>query len=177
MKALLVVGIIGMSMQLAASDLLQELDIHLEPIWQNLETNPAKIKQFGGKWILIGSITFKKRSRDTIYLNNLHLCWQGKPINNLIGTLYKKTAGKDFLPIEENVVCDGAWNNQQQKLLLTFDKQFALGLNNTFYLVLTVPETLEPDLRQGSFTLDEKSLPEPFKFYLHNKQLALAYRK
>ena len=32
----------------------------VEPRWQNLEQNSERCKQFGGKWILAGSITYRK---------------------------------------------------------------------------------------------------------------------
>lgn len=155
----------------------QDYAIDLQPIWQNLDSNQATNKQFGGKWILAGSITFKKRSGESVALHSLRLQWKGPHISSLFGTLYKKRDGQEFLPLEENMICDGVWLPQQQALVLNFDKKIALGLSNTFYLVLTLSEECESLLKKGVFALDERILPEPYTHLLRGQQIALAYHQ
>ena len=137
----------------------------LEPKWHNLESNTGREQQFGGKWILIGSITFRKKihTKDDITLTKLYLHWKGEPLTELLGSLYRKNNAKEFLPIQENLLCDGAWNKKKQTLKLTFDQEQTLGLISTFYLVLTVPSNLEPILRRGRFELEHSELPEVFR--------------
>lgn len=161
----------------SASFCMHDFSITLEPIWKDLESNQAATQQFGGKWILIGSITFKKKSGETVFLHNLRLQWKGSAITTLFGTLYKKVDGKTFLPLEENMICDGTWYPHDQSLVLNFNKKITLGISNTFYLVLTVPEDVEQQLKKGYFALDEKMLPEPFIQYMHGQQIALAYHE
>lgn len=155
----------------------QDYAIDLQPIWQNLDSNQATTKQFGGKWILAGSITFKKRSGESVALHSLRLQWKGPRISSLFGTLYKKRDGLEFLPLEENMICDGIWLPAEQALLLPFDKKIALGLSNTFYLVLTLSEESESLLKKGMFALDERILPEPYTHLLRGQQIALAYHQ
>jgi hypothetical protein len=58
--------------------------------------------------------------------------------------------------------------------MLPFDEKETLGPKTTFYLVLTIPETIEPILKQGSFCLEEQCLPRPFKESARKEELTLA---
>lgn len=153
---------------------VEDFDITIKAKWCDLDGNCTKSADFGGKWILVGSITFKKRSKDPIYIENITLHWNGEPIDNLVGSLYKKNLDKDFLPIEENLMCDSIWNKTKQQLILNFDERENLGPTTIFYLVLTVPETLEPLLKNGSFCIEETCLPKAFKHCAHHEKLSLA---
>lgn len=138
--------------------------ISMQPCWKCLDDgSPGSCKQFGGKWVLVGNITFKKRSlKDSLYLQQLTLMWHGPHINQLSASLYKKNfdpTKKEFLPIDEYLVCDGMWNKAKQALILTFDAKQTVGALEVFYLVLTVPDGLEYILQQGSFHLQTSDLP------------------
>lgn len=147
----------------------------LEAKWQDLENNAQRSKQFGGKWILAGSIVFKKRSSDTIFLDEIQLSWKGKKIDNLIASLYEKNATGSFLPIEKYHLCDSIWKYSTQQLFLKFNHPFSLGAVNTFYLVLTVPQEIENKLKCGHFCITQHGLPFPYREYVgtHNLSLAL----
>src|ERR1700733_4051398 len=79
---------------------IEDFDITLKPKWNDLDPTSKKSAEFGGKWILAGSITFKKRSKEPIYIHHINLRWKCEPIDNLISSLYKKDLAKAFLPIE-----------------------------------------------------------------------------
>ena len=139
--------------------------INLEPKWENLEKN-TKSKKFGGKWILVGGITFRKKSgvKEKCCLETMVLQWNGQPVEKLQGSLYVKLPEKNFLPIEENVLSDGQWNKANQTLTFTFtNRKQTLGPINVFYVVLTIPEELESVLQNGHFSLVTNTLPEPFQ--------------
>jgi hypothetical protein len=138
--------------------------LSVEPHWDNIESNCTHEKEFGGRWMLVGSITFRKKSKEQTKLETMKLSWHGKHIDHLYGSLYKKLPDKKFLPIEQNLVCDSAWNKARQELILNFkhNKQ-TLGPINIFYLVLTVPHEMEDTLRQGHFSVVKKELPAPFQ--------------
>jgi len=156
----------------------EEFNIILKSKWCDLDGNCAKATEFGGKWILVGSITFKKRCKDPICIETINLHWNGEPLNNLIASLYRKNLDKDnFLPIEENLVCDGIWNKNKQTLVLNFDERENLAPTTIFYLVLTVPESIEPILRKGSFSLEEQCLPKAFKQCVQTEKLSLAFNE
>lgn len=146
--------------------------INLEPKWENIEKN-TKTKEFGGKWMLVGSITFRKKSgvKEKCCLETMILKWNGSPVEKLQGSLYVKLPEKNFLPIEENVLSDGQWNTADQTLTFAFtERKQTLGPINVFYVVLTIPEELEPILQNGSFSLVTNTLPEPFQqFAKENK--------
>lgn len=147
----------------------------VEAKWQDLENNPDKIKQFGGKWILVGSITFKKRSSEMIFLDELQLTWKGEKIDNLIGSLYEKNdSSSSFLPIEKYHICDSTWKRSAQKLFLRFNRNLTLGAVNTFYLVLTVPEEIESILKNGHFSVEKDGLPLHYREYVKERKLSIA---
>jgi hypothetical protein len=156
-----------------------DFTISIEPSWKNLEhDDEGKSSQFGGKWILAGTITFKKKKADeAVHLHKLELHWHGAQIETLITSLYKKNFDpmkKDFLPIEDYLLCDGIWNKTKQTLLLNFESKQTLGPIETFYLVLTVPEQIEHTLKGGFFSLESTCLPDQFKKCTQGNSLALA---
>ena len=153
---------------------LEDFNVTLHPEWENLDRNNNSTEEFGGKWMLAGSITFQKKIKDPVYIKQIIMRWTGDTIDNLIASLYKKDLDKGFLPIEDNLMCDGVWNKTKQTLVLNFEEKETLGPVTIFYLVLTVPESLEPLLKTGSFCIDEKCLPAPFKECAQNTNLSLA---
>jgi hypothetical protein len=150
-----------------------DFQVILEPMWENLQHDSQRAKELGGEWILLGSITFKKKSED-IWLQYMCLKWHGQHIKHLNASLYKKNLDKKFLPIEENLVCDSCWNSKTQTLILNFNKRHRLGAVDVFYLVLTVPHTIEKRLKDGAFTIEEQCLPEQFKPCARRDELTLA---
>lgn len=152
-------------------------DIVLKSKWKNLCCNDNKCADFGGKWILVGSITFKRRSKEPIYVDHINLSWHGEKLDNLTASLYRKTQNKDFLAIEENLVCDGKWNQKTQTLILDFDEEEKLAPTTIFYLVLTIPESIETILKKGYFCLESECLPHSFKQCIKSEKLILAINK
>lgn len=152
----------------------EDFKLIIEPKWENLDTNTDSIKKFGGKWVLAGSIIFKKKSSECVTLHQIHLKWDGPFIENLTGSLYHKQPNKDFHPIQDFLICDGIWNKKKQMLILNFDKHCSLGPVNTFYLVLTIPQTQESLIKKGSFKLVNTCLPHQFKDYLGNQNIHLS---
>ncbi len=149
-----------------------DCDILLAPRWDNLEKNNMQEKQLGGKWVLVGSITFHKTSTLSAKLGRISLQWRGDHIDHLSGSLFKKPSDKNFMPIEDNLLCDGSWNKRNQCLTLDFcNKKQTLGALNIFYLVLTVPPSIELTLQSGHFNLVQTNLPDTF--YKNNPGLKL----
>ncbi len=150
--------------------------ISVEPYWDNVETNNTREKELGGKWMLVGSITFRKKSKEQTKLDTMRLAWNGKRIKNLYGSLYKKLPDKKFLPIEQNLVCDSSWNTSRQELILNFkDNKQTLGPISIFYLVLTVPSEMESVLKNGSFSVVQKELPLSFQSRADHLKIDLAH--
>jgi len=153
----------------------EDYQIILEPRWEDLEEDALRATKFGGKLFLVGSIIFKKNARDPILLNYMQLSWKGENIDNLICSLYKKMPDRDFLPIQDYLICDGVWNKRKQQILLRFEEEQALGPTTVFYLVFMIPETLERIIKAGRFSIDECCLPGPFKQCICAGQLDLAF--
>ncbi len=153
---------------------LQNFDVTLKSKWQELDNNCERCTNFGGNWVIVGSIAFEKRAKDPITVETIHLHWCGDHLDNLIASLYRKIPGKDFLAIEHNLVCDGIWNEKKQTLIFDFDEKANLGPTTVFYLVLTVPESIESLLKKGYFCLENNCLPRPFRQSMQNEKLFLA---
>lgn len=147
-------------------------NIQLETFWQNIEGRKTNDEKFGGHWILAGGITFKKKSNDTVAMDTLRLAWKGPKVGHLFASLYRKEIGRPFRAIEDNLVCDGVWRPRDQSLTFTFNTHEHIGAINTFYLVLTVPNNLEPILKTGHFEIEKIDLP--IQFQEHNKTKTLA---
>lgn len=147
--------------------------IVVKPKWRNLDSNDKQSSTFGGKWVLVGSITFKKKSKEPLSLNTMTLSWNGETMDNLVASLYLKNSSREFIPIEQNLVCDGTWNKTKQMLIFNFEEKETLAPKTTFYVVFTIPETIEPVLTKGFFTIEENSVPKPFKHCCQSAQLTL----
>jgi hypothetical protein len=173
-RTLLLLLFVIISLSCIVSYAIDNFDIVLKSKWQQLGCNDNTCTDFGGKWIVIGSITFKRRSKDPIFVDKINLRWHGENLDNLIASLYRKTIGKEFLAIEQNLICDGQWNPKTQTLILDFDEEEKLGTTSVFYLVLTIPEAIEPILKRGHFCLENNCLPHPFKQCAQNEKLILA---
>jgi len=154
---------------------VRDYTIIVEPRWLDLERNNQNTELFGGKWILAGSITFRKKSKETIYLSKLTFRWKGNKLENLLGSLYKKDLDKQFLPVEEFLISDSNWNKKKQTLIFNFNKSISLGPTNIFYLVLTVPEPIENAIKQGFFVVESNSLPIPYKSIARYTSPSLAF--
>lgn len=149
------------------------LTITLTPAWQQIGHGKARANTFGGAWMCVGIITIKKRVNETLFLTEAVFHWHGAPFKNLHASLYRKNS-EPFLAIEENVVSDGVWKASQQLLSFSFNNKQILDPVTTFYLVLTVPTSLEEPLKSGTFELLAARLPEHIRLYLGNKPLSLA---
>lgn len=152
----------------------EDFKLIVKPHWHNLESNSVKTQKFGGKWILAGSITFHKKAKEQVDLTKLYLQWKGPFLDTLLASLYHKNPDKNFMPIQDNLICDGTWCKNQQTLKLTFDKIHSLRPTNTFYLVLTIPEKLESVMRNGHFEIMQQTLPHPYQTSHSGNQIVLS---
>ncbi len=165
----------ALSLNLWAQKDMAQYYVHLEPQWINLDAKQEHEKIFGGKWMLVGSITFRKKSRDDIKLEHITLQWHGDKLPNLAGSLYKKLPEKNFLPIQDNLISDSSWNPTEQQLIFNFkDRRQTLGPLNIFYLVLTIPESTQQKLGSGHFSLAHAGLPKQFQEIARTNSLNLA---
>lgn len=154
----------------------KECVVAIESLWRELN-NPAQSNQLADeKLVVIGKITFKNKTDESIKLNTMHLTWHGSPINYMLGSLYKADPDNTFLPIDAYLVCDSTWNKTDQKLMLTFAKSESLSSATTFYMVLTIPKNLEPKLKNGYFQIATHNLPSEFRTYAHQPPARLALR-
>ncbi|KKP28192.1 MAG: hypothetical protein UR12_C0023G0013 [candidate division TM6 bacterium GW2011_GWF2_30_66] len=152
-----------------------QFTIKIEPKWDNLDKN-NKSKIFKDQWILAADIIIKKTSPEYVSLHELHLCWHGKngkKINELVASLYEKNSDKNFMPIEQYLICDSTWKKSEQTLILKFEKPKMLFSANKFSLVLTIPKDLINTLKSGYFTLDTKFLPIEYQEYAAVNDLCL----
>ncbi len=149
--------------------------VSIEPLWYELDQQPEARELFGGKWLVVGKITFKYKDKEFIKLDNLLLDWTGGSIDYLLGTLYMTDVDETFLPIESYVICDSNWNKSQQMMRFNFNKPYTIDPHTTFFVVLTVPDEVEPILKTGSFMLRSVCLPPMFRTYAHNNPLALTW--
>ncbi len=152
----------------------RKCELMLKPLWQELQDKQERTITFKGKWILAGTITFRKKILDVIELDKIVLSWHGKRIDSLNASLYSTEINRPFRAIENNWVSDGQWNAKTQQLTFKFSSKCTLCAITTFYLVLTVPPLLEPTLKKGSFTLETYSLPSQYQD-IHQEARVLSF--
>lgn len=140
--------------------------------WQHLEKRLTTSERFGSKLMLIGTVMFKKKSTEQIGIEHLQFAWQGEPIPHLSASLYVKKNNK-FMPLEENLICDGSWNAPKQLITFRFNKPYYLSAHTQFYLVLNLPCELEETIKVGTFTLKKNSLPDIIQSCLNEQACKL----
>ncbi|MFZ5953524.1 MAG: hypothetical protein ACOYT8_00315 [Candidatus Dependentiae bacterium] len=147
--------------------------LHTHAEWENLEKRIATSERFGSKLILIGTLMFKKRANEPIILNHLQMQWHGTYIDQLSASLYHKKNNLRFIPLEDNLICDGIWNKHKQRITFKFNKPYSLSAHTQFYIVLSIPSELENTMKLGSFTIEKNSMPDLIQCSIPDKACIL----
>lgn len=122
--------------------------------WQEFTFSPSITALNEKKFAWIGLLTLK--SIEPLKLKELHLQWVGDKINNLHASLYnKKDTINELIPIEENLICDGTWNETNQELIFFLNKKVVAV--NKYYLVLNFPSDDASKLKHGYFVVPQKN--------------------
>jgi hypothetical protein len=118
--------------------------------WREYSLNAPLINFHKEKWAWTCSLTFK--SKEPIKLDKLTLQWKGAKLPNLAAALYlKKEREEVLIPIQQNLVCEGTWNPQQQQLVFTPDEKIIAV--NKYYLMISFPKEIETQIKQGKFSI------------------------
>lgn len=152
---------------------IQACNISFEPCWQPIGS-PTKTNQ-DQTYVIIGTITCKKKSKERITLDHLELQWHGDTISFLLGSLYHNHPPKKFMAIEKYLICDSAWNNNTQQLIFNFKEKVTLQPVTSFCIVLMVPQNLEDTLRSGYFSLQKNSLPQSLQNEIADSDLRISF--
>lgn len=108
-------------------------------------------------WAWISFITFK--SKEAINLKELKLMWDGEKIKTqkISASLYQKkeTSEEILKPIQENLICDGKWDKENQQIYFNLDEK--LIATNKYYLVLNFPKKISSLLKNGKFILKDSN--------------------
>jgi hypothetical protein len=133
------------------------LSLDTTSTWYEFHLNGSKLKKETYAWISF--ITFK--SKQAISLKQLNFKWAGKLLNTdkISASLYQKKENNNepIIPIEENLICDGKWNQKKQEIVFHLNEK--LVALNKYYLVLSFPENFKPKIKNGEFILkDNRSI-------------------
>lgn len=160
---------------LPAKNQRKEIEVNIKQQWHNLDANKEQWDEFGGKWIDAGILTVKKRTKDPLSLTHLILSWQGNKIEQLIGSLYQRKPNKEFLPIEQNLICDSHWHQKDQRLIFKFLQPLSLDSLTELHVVLTVPPALEQTLQEGSLKVEADHMPDLMRKLLTQQSVTLTF--
>lgn len=155
----------------------KDIELHILPQWHNLDEDEERCVQFGGAWIEAGVITLRKKTREPINMTHLILRWQGPELEHLVGSLYQRKPDKDFMPIEQNLICDSNWQQSSQKLIFKFLQPLSLDALTELRLVLTVPSDMEEKLKSGALKVEADYLPDQIKEMLQNQSAVLTFNE
>ena len=103
-------------------------------------------------WAWTGTLTFK--SKKPLKLQHIELCWKGPFVKNLAASLYEKGEFESTLiPIKDNLICDGSWNPQNQKLSFHLNEKIIAV--NKYHLVLSLSSSATNILQKGHFEIKD----------------------
>lgn len=120
------------------------------------------------------TITFRKKTHEQVFLNELVFSWNGQTLPKLQASLFKKDPDKQLKPTEENHLADGVWSNTTKELTFKIHPSMQLQGTTSFAITLTLDKATEKKLGTGSFTLKSSSLPEPFRETIKAHPLVLS---
>jgi hypothetical protein len=155
----------------------EPLELTIHKAWKSLDDTAINHETYGGNLILGGTIEVIKRSHEPVFITKILLKWRGKKLDSLIGSLYKQPIDKEFLPIEEFLLCDGSWNTQDQYLIFTFTNPVLLQARTTLQLVFMIPPALESCIKSGSFEIEPFSVAKSFHDLVPATGHKLAYTR
>lgn len=177
------VALLGVSQLLAQEPIeavkstCKDIELNITPQWRNLDENKESCEQFGGAWIEAGMITLRKRTKEPINMTHLILSWQGEELEHLIGSLYQSTPNKDFMPIEQYLICDSHWQQSAQKLIFKFLRPLSLETLTELRVVLTVPTELQEKLKNGSLKVEADYMPDQIREMLQEQSAVLTFHE
>jgi hypothetical protein len=134
---------------------LQGFSLTTTTTWQEFHVDNSYFEKEKCAWL--SSITFK--SKNALKLKQLKLNWEGKKIDTkkISASLYtKKDTNTQLVPLEKNLISDGTWDQDNQKLLFVLDEK--LIATNKYYLVISFPDEIKHVMRNGFFKIDNNSL-------------------
>ena len=111
---------------LCAQSSTRGCSITIESHWQDLENNKDRAQKFGGKWVLAGTLTFKKNCNAPAHLNELHLVWHGTPLDHLQASLFGAKNREPLKPTNDYHIADSVWSKTKQTLIFKFDRSVSL---------------------------------------------------
>ncbi len=120
--------------------------------WREFALTSTALQLKDKKWAWIGLITLK--CKDPVHLAKITLQWNGKPLSRLGAALYqKKETINHLVPVQENLVCDGEWDQVDQQLIFSIHKKIVS--TNHYYLLLNFPAMLEATIKHGYFSVPD----------------------
>lgn len=130
-----------------------ELSLCSTNTWREFSLKPPYDQFHHDCWAWTWSLTLKCKT--AFRLHQLTLQWMGKKIESIYASLYqKKDRDPVLIPIQENLVSEGAWDCSSQQLIFAMDEKIVA--TNKYYLVLSFPQTIEDHVRQGTFIVPAK---------------------
>lgn len=132
---------------------------YFTPTWILLD-EPYYTHLFGyTSWVQVGMFTI--RMKEPSHLHSLTLQWNGPVLEDIHSASLYRGIGKNIKPTNEYLICDGHWyqDKKGQKLIFDFPYPEKLHVSTTLYLVLTVTDKLEKELKQGTFLILPDNLP------------------
>lgn len=143
---------------LETTTLNQHFSLKNTGTWEEFDIENRTLQFQDEKWAWIGSIIFK--SKQALKLKKLNLQWVGEKLSKIHASLYlKKDSEPNVIPIEENLVCDGIWDIENQQVKFNLNEK--LVAVNKYCVVLSFSKYIESKLKAGKFLLAQKN---PFTF-------------
>jgi len=124
------------------------------PTWREYPLSARKIHFNKEKWAWTSSFVLK--SKRPLKFTTLVLEWKGKKIDALAASLYQKKEREELLPIQKNLICQGAWNSTKQQLVFTLNEKVVAV--NKYHLVVSYPKRLEGQVKQGKFVVKDTAM-------------------
>jgi len=142
-----------------AQDPLQLYSLDTTSTWRDYGTGTpfSSLRFCKDRWAWICSLILK--SKQPVKITQLVLHWVGDRLDSLAASLYQKKEFEEaVIPIEKNLVSEGAWDSQKQ--ILTFSIEEKIIAVNKYHLFISFSKTIEEKIRQGKFVISEvKSTP------------------
>ena len=153
------------------------VEFTLTPAWKKLATPRILTERSSYHWVLACTIEIKKKGTlENLFLDKLLISWKGThKLDHLAATLYKKPIDKDFLPIEDYLICESEWSARTQRVIFKINRPMPIDTHTTLCLVFSIPDEKQRQLQEGYFEFERSSLPYLIQQSLSADPIRLSY--
>ena len=148
-------------------------EVSLTSDWKELDTS----KKFSSHWVMVGTLSIKKRMEHSLRLDSMLFAWHGPRITAIDCSLFRIPFAKNTIfATDENLIAQGIWSVSAQRMHFPFfHPEYIHDPIARYALVMTFDEKTGNMLKEGYFEIVPDNLPDQLKKIMLQRPLRLSF--